>query len=519
MSYEIPDHKVELDSEHNVERLPPLERFVYQLTRPFRILGAKLSRMDESGWFIRRVEATGILSIAKGSLAFVAAWLTSRRYRQLAYGMPALALFSIVTVAVVSSLQSVGKGYRYWASAQKAWNDGAKDEALLLFEKACQLRPEDKQLRYQRALCTLDSGDVDATIQQMKEIANEGFSLADRWLASVYFHQLTEGQDPDSRETFSSEAGVHLERLLESDPDDVQVAQMQTAHLRMMGRTDDAIDLLTKLPKRTPELTLALAELQLEQGNEVQAQATAQSIIADYENQRAAGEYTTSQASYFAAKACLVAENYVGATTILSSALRAYPDEPLIRQLLGTAVRHLAENVEANSLENVAVKLQLLQAALRLDPKGAEALRMVAKLTRRRDGGYGGTLKALRQTVAGGKSNALSHACLGILSFNSGDLKAAEFHLNLATELGINAAGLLANMVVHEEPSRALELASLAVRIAPENPVPRAVRGQLLMREKRWNAALEDLEFAASKLPENQTIAALLQQLREKVES
>ena len=203
---------------------------------------------------------------------------------------------------------------------------------------------------------------------------------------------------------------------------------------------------------------------------------------------------------------------------MLNAGILRYPEDRLIRQLLGTTLRLIAETVETNTIANVTAKLQLLQAALGLDPLDEEALRMVAKITQRREGSYDRSLAALRQTLASGKATALSHACMGIIQFNAGDAKASEFHLRRATDLGINAHSLLANLSTCVEPHRALELITLAIEHAPDRVELRALRGRLLAQQERWREALQDLEFAASRLPDRQGIERLLKQVRDKMD-
>ena len=256
------NHEIARDSEDHVERLPPVERFVYRLMRPVRAFFAVTSRMDESGWFSRSWEATSLQAFGKAILTFTTAWFSSRRYKTLVYAAPALALIVPVGMAVVIAARSGSPGYHYHGAAQTAWRDGDTPTALLLFEKACQLRPEDRQLRYERALCTAEGGDLESAIQQMENLADLDSERPRRWLASVYFQNLNQSDHP--RLDLVVRLERHVTALLASNSQDMTALKMRVVCLQRNGQTSDAIRLLEETPNRPPEMSLALAELHLE---------------------------------------------------------------------------------------------------------------------------------------------------------------------------------------------------------------------------------------------------------------
>lgn len=113
----------------------------------------------------------------------------------------------------------------------------------------------------------------------------------------------------------------------------------------------------------------------------------------------------------------------------------------------------------------------------------------------------------LQETIAAGHDPEAGHFMLGLLSLVGNEAADAKLHLDLAEKTGSHVATVLNNLALTAlednrlSTEQALLLASEAIERIPTEPRFRETRSRFLLRQGRYQAAIDDL-LAALEVPE-----------------
>jgi len=160
----------------------------------------------------------------------------------------------------------------------------------------------------------------------------------------------------------------------------------------------------------------------------------------------------------------------------------------------------------------------LLQSGLGFQPQDIRLLAPLLALTSPHATNSAATRQNLASAVADDAAAPLAHLLLGNLAAENGDDHTARQEITqafqLSPKLKVVANNLVLLLVLTKDPdlSRALALVQPLVTTLPNQPDFRNTRGQIYVKQGRWAAAVDDLEFALPQvLDKSATHAALAQ--------
>lgn len=160
--------------------------------------------------------------------------------------------------------------------AQRALNQDDVERAAQLVDEALARHPDDRALRYQRAMVLERQGRLRRSIRVLKGLVDErpddastlnalGYTLTDR----TKRHQEAEG---------------YIRRALALDPDNPAIVDSMGWVMFKLGQYEQAVDYLTRAYalQRDPEIAAHLVEVWLEMGSTTEASAALEAALADF---------------------------------------------------------------------------------------------------------------------------------------------------------------------------------------------------------------------------------------------
>jgi tetratricopeptide (TPR) repeat protein len=191
---------------------------------------------------------------------------------------------------------------------------------------------------------------------------------------------------------------------------------------------------------------------------------------------------------------------HAAAVELLQKGL-ALSDDRRTRQALAQAYIVWADTFPLSE-DTAGRKVELLELGLRADPHNPVLFDRLMRLLGTDGPTSDSARKMLQAQLAQGQAPALVHLMLGTDAGQRGESERALFHLGRAHEIdpGMSVvANNLAWFLAHSEPpdlSRALSLMDTVITRWPDRAEFRDTRGHILIKLKRWDDALRDLELA-----------------------
>ena len=267
-----------------------------------------------------------------------------------------------------------------------------------------------------------------------------------------------------------------------------------------LGKSAEAERHLEAAAQDLPELRVELARLYQQRGAPGKAAELARQSLDDFRI-KLRDEPKNDLARLLAADAALVLGDFQQAVTLLQAGWRANPG-----RLYGTALGKVyyawwEAAGQQPARFSTADRLDLLRLALTYDPGNMDVLQQL--LTQARAGGETAQqVKAMIQDlVVKGEASAVAHLLLGSDALEQNRLDEARRHLEQAYELDprlVDVVNNLAQVLLRgDQPDlpRALQLLSSAIKNNPRHVGLRETRGRLLVKMKKWEEALLDLEI------------------------
>ena len=200
---------------------------------------------------------------------FFRMWLTSRRLKRLAYAAPAFGLtFAFAWAVIVSHLRDRDPALleQYLTLARQAVVDTDIQDARLLFRRAQQLAPGDKDITTELASSLFQLGERSEAYQMLSSVApvqKSGHLSAHRFLA-----QNPPELPPAQKDYFRA---VHLSHLVRNSAE-TREERVQLLHILAQYRKfDDVEKLIRDALDRYPEDRLYMAQLKFRRGDQLGA--------------------------------------------------------------------------------------------------------------------------------------------------------------------------------------------------------------------------------------------------------
>ena len=445
-------------------------------------------------------------------------WLETRRWELIWPGIPALIVgISILVPTILRPAFEQKIVSRYRSVVQDALKAEDYDQAATYLRKLIHLgHADDDVVKYNLALVEARKGDFEtakAAIMALAPSDSEGYGPAHLWVAKLHLRE--------KKNWHKEETGIlvhHLKTAIKLDP------SLSEAHL-ILGeiylRTKDfpgAVEHFSAVADREPRLHLTLAQLHKELKDPLSAKQEFDRA-ASYFRELVLREPDDEKARIDLARVYYQQDKFPTAETILLEGLKRNEKSVALRGALSQLCLNESDRI-ANTYKSAdplyGDSLTMLGKALSWAPNNVAALNRITRFIGVK-GDVGRRARAgLTKILAAGRGTASIHMILGTNALIDGDFKTAETHLNLANKLQPSMPAVLNNMAWMYMQSKnpryedAYAIATKAIGLLPGNhpltPSVYETRGQILVRLKRYEEALNDLTLALPYMKNNKKL-------------
>ena len=468
---------------------------------------------------------------------FLRTWITSRPIPSLLRGLPAVAAFFAVGLLGLagSGVSKSDQFVRYRDAAAEAAGRKDMKAAELWLEKTMLLNPSNPAHRFDLALASEQRGRHEQARRIMQKLAphdKAGYGPAHLWIAGHMTRSRQRDGDPaasnrengpqtDTDHVDNERFRHHLAVGLKHDPENFAALE-QMARLEIsQGNLPEAIERLERLAPKDRKFSFALAQLHVVQGDPKRGRAAAQAGI-DHFHRQVQNDPDDVESRIQWARLHGFLEQFDRTVEILSEGVTRKPEPDDMNRLrveLGQAFLGWSRHLKQAQPDKVALRLNLLQRALKFIPDNSRVLEQLAVLAADDSDEARAAQEALSAVLTEGTVTPKVHLMLGIAAYKRGDYDQEEHHLRLALAGDpklVVAANNLAWRLAHSDPPQldeALELIEQAVKQSPGQPEIRATRGRIYQLFDRTDDAILDLEFALSRLKNRPDIHTALADL------
>lgn len=447
-------------------------------------------------------------------------WWESRRVRHLLYGLPALIVFGIsgyfAAAATFRTRSSISD--RYFAAGKRAFDTRSYASAKLYLERVIELQPNDMEALWmlqQSARETKDNNRYRAILARLAP--EDGRGRADSHLELAAAILKSPNLTPEDVER----GAKHLKYAV-SGTSSAEVESKARALLGdiavQKGQYLTAKQEYEKAVGARPELALQLFRVSraLKEENEAARWGAA---ARDFWAKQLSQNPDNVEYRLIAADMYHGLGEFEKAITILNGGLPAKKpeDESKLRQFLAQCYLHWADSLTTDSaLENQNPRFERITQAILIYPHNAEVFQAMMLLLK-----SGGDVSSqakdfLLDNIAKGRAVGMSHLLLGTQALVDLDDAQAEFHLKRAIDL-MPQAPIVANnfawYLAFKDPpelEQAMTVIDPVVKLLPNDARVLDTRGNILVKLKRYQEGINDLERALRTLKDNeQTHAAL----------
>ncbi len=437
-------------------------------------------------------------------------WIVSRPYRNLGPAIPAVAVVSVFLLVIFwESVQGAGwRNSQYRRSLDIALQSEDFDTAKIASLRLIERNPDDNNLRLQNALIEYSRGNTDLARGLIAQLASQRHGPSAYWL-------LVNDYPLESLTTWDQQKHLGFQQtmdLVRSGLDDnrKQHADLILAdYLTQMGAHADALKLLAEIVTKHPEVSVIGMNLAYQLQNYDEAQRFAETAVV-YLTRQLESEPNSSKYRLDLAKALVVLKREQEAIDQLQSGVRllrtSLPEEAEklqagVGEVLVEYALRLSRERPLN--ETLLKRLEVINQALGIAPNNMAVVNATIEIILECEQNQENQILVLRDALLQGAAPEAVHFIQGTLDLLKGDSESARNHLQIAKATGMNTPGILNNLAMSFLEStdsatleRALELSTSAVNALPEHPYLRDTRGRLLLKLRRYEEAIPELELA-----------------------
>ena len=436
---------------------------------------------------------------------FLSDWYFSRSWGALARGVPSLlvggAVLVIVGMGMGADEAQLIRQYDEWGTEAMAGKD--YESAAVAYRKLRKL--DDEEEKYQLALGLLaeeqeDLAEARRIIAPLAPLGEPGYAPAHIWMA---LDMVRENSQLDRERARVWER--HLKLAVVAEPTHLQAHSILAEYYLALRQLELAAPHLAAVVDRRPDLRLKLAQVFAAIGETERARNQAQEA-SRYLARVVQQDDGNVEARLRWAAAETFLKRYDEAFTILSQGWQRWQDDKFRSAMAGVLVAW------SDSVDE-AQKYDKLQQALKLAPESVIVLQKLATLAGN-DEQRDQIREQLEGLLAEGKFPEVCHFVLGTIATQEGNLDRASFHLEQAYQHNPKMVAVVNNLawvLAKRDPpelDRALELANVAVQLAPGNGHILETRGMIHFQLEQWTNAITDLESALPHLAENAKLKA-----------
>jgi tetratricopeptide (TPR) repeat protein len=441
-------------------------------------------------------------------LGFAHAWLVTRDWRQMLWGLPALVML-LPFVLVLGRVALSGNdrvASQYKVAVKQALEEKDYDRVRLYERKLAQLGVDTQRTDFRTAKALADKGELDQALERMRELAPEdrpGYAEAHYWIVQ----QLLQGKLDVAQDDMIRQLGVHLDHLETLGVQGAQLALLRSIQLAGEDRVGEAIEILAPWAATDPRAAVERMRMHLALNDREAARDDARHVSAHMEAAaRDRGQLTADDYRWWAVALDLQG-NLIRLRSVVEDWRQVAPDDEDARQATATVSRvQLAELIRARRPDPKALSELVLQLAEASDLPGEE-LQIGRALWQRYDED-----QQLREGVAlllkSPRLTAKLSESIGTAAALANNLPQALLFMRRATELDAelatawNNSGWILAHLAEPDYQEALQRVNRALELKPNEYRFRETRGQIYVALGRWQEAVTDLEYAANGLPE-----------------
>ena len=421
-------------------------------------------------------------------------WWQSRSLRYLVQSVPAMAGVITLIIFVVyykNSTQSSIPG-RYRLLGESALDKKDYKTALVAYQRLILLPSGDNSHnRFKLAQAYFGLGDKERSQLLLTSAAPVG-TLGEPQAHFVRAMQLL--NNPKRTPQDLREVEIHLLFVLQGEPNNLGAHAMLGQYYLGTKQREKAKEHLIVASESNPELLLLLSRLYEAEKNEVMTKEYAQRAQEFF--RRKSKENVEDHVSRLAwGHSLVLLKEYSRAESVFAQGLRITGD-PLYRKALAGTLARWSESRKTDPVN----QLKILERGLAVDSKNPDLLRQLVTLAN--SGEKNKAKEVLQNMLAAGNTSAYLHFFLGVHAAQDKKIKVAQVHFELARKKNPNMPELANNMawlILQDDKGDykyALELVNFALEKKPNFASFRDTRGQIYVKLKEWNKALEDLQMS-----------------------
>ena len=440
----------------------------------------------------------------KWSASFAFNWLLSRPYANILSTIPAITLgIGLATVILFSTTdQSQIRASRYRSIFDDSVKKRDYEVASVVLRSLIDSSPQNFELKYQQALMEELRGNTDLALKQMDALAtSQNHGLAAMWMISKEssLQEIKKWTEP-KHARFRQLIEIGLKNL---DGENLLSAKvLMFSYLAEIGAYSDAGRYISEVVPARPELALAAATLCRSQhdANGVSKYAT---IAERHFESELSRQPSDINARINLARAFMIQTRFEDAAKLLNDGYRLTKDS----RLTGVTVEALLVwsnylGAGDESSKNLVKRLQILHAAIGVAPSDPAVGSAIAQLIIDCRDNRSPEVNRLKEAILAGTDPVSTHFIHGTLALLDGKFEDAKSQLELALQREPNAPTILNNLAVAiaemkgSDLEKALSLVDVALTKLPNHAYFLETRGQILVKLKRWQEAIPNLEVA-----------------------
>lgn len=461
-------------------------------------------------WLLRKTRWLWYPLAALGG--FLQAWIGSRNYKQLLWGLPVVLVFGpILATATWSKLWgkgSIAEDYRL--AVKQALEEKDFMRANLYERKLAQLGVDNKMTEYQTAAAFANSGNLDEAYERMKVLAPEespGYAPAHSWILQ---RLLRNEFDLPAKET-NRLIGIHLDHMQTLGARGPEFEMLRGLWQARTGQLVEAVKTLEPLVNRLGPAAVMRMEINVNLGQLDEARSDARAVRAHMTS--AKRRDTPLGAMDY--RSWAIAEELLGnmdaSRESVGEWLKLDPKNQEARRSLSELCRRKFAEVLATPNPDAQELADLFIQAAELTDDQHLLQRQVGFLYRQRE-----RIPVAEQVVKLVASSPRTHSAIleaaGTAAAEAGNHEQARTYLKQAVAkdpknaIAWNNYAYIVMQAKKPDYEDALKAVNKALEILPDEYHFRETRGQILVNMKKWKEAIPDLEYAVNGMPTSRGI-------------